>query len=157
VVAHSLGSVLAYEALCANPGWPVTDLVTVGSPLGLRKVIFDRLTPPPVDEVGAWPGSVARWTNIADPGDIIALPACLADRFGRRVRDESITNGMRMHDLLRYLTARKTGTAITNGLRPAGTIESHTHTDTDASRVAVEDVPLDTTAPPDRGLEADTR
>ncbi|MDT0385965.1 hypothetical protein [Streptomyces dubilierae] len=28
VVAHSLGSVVAYEALCENADWPVTDLVT---------------------------------------------------------------------------------------------------------------------------------
>ncbi|MER5379984.1 hypothetical protein ABT040_06830 [Streptomyces sp. NPDC002688] len=32
LVAHSLGSVVAYEALCENPEWPVTTLVTVGSP-----------------------------------------------------------------------------------------------------------------------------
>ena len=26
VVGHSLGSVVAYEALCAHPGWPVRAL-----------------------------------------------------------------------------------------------------------------------------------
>ena len=147
VVAHSLGSVLAYEALCANPGWPVTDLVTVGSPLGVRSVIFDRLTPPPVDGVGAWPGGVECWTNIADPGDIVALPAILADRFGQRVRDKRITNGVRMHDLLRYLTAPTTGTAIAEGLPHADTTAS-----TDAEGAAL-------AAPmrPDAGPEAHSR
>ena len=35
VVGHSLGSVVAYEALCAHPEWPVRTLVTLGSPLGM--------------------------------------------------------------------------------------------------------------------------
>jgi pimeloyl-ACP methyl ester carboxylesterase len=34
LVGHSLGSVVAYEAMCAHPGWPVRALVTLGSPLG---------------------------------------------------------------------------------------------------------------------------
>lgn len=116
VVAHSLGSVVAYEALCANPQWPVTDFVTVGSPLGLRSVIFDRLDPPPVDGAGVWPAGVQRWTNISDPRDVVALAGVLADRFGGRVVDVPIRNGARMHDLLRYLTAASTGAAIARGL-----------------------------------------
>ena len=116
VVAHSLGSVVAYEALCAAPEWPVTDFVTVGSPLGLRSVIFDRLDPAPVDGVGVWPGGVRRWTNIADPGDVVALAGVLAGRFGDQVVDVPITNGARMHDLLRYLTAPSTGAAIARAL-----------------------------------------
>ena len=45
IVAHSLGSVVAYEALCAHPEWPVRNLVTLGSPLGIRNLIFDQLVP----------------------------------------------------------------------------------------------------------------
>ncbi|KUO04144.1 hypothetical protein [Streptomyces caeruleatus] len=115
LVAHSLGSVIAYEALCAHPDWPVTDLVTVGSPLGLP-IVFDRLDPAPADGTGAWPGAVDRWTNIADPGDIVALVHTLAPRFGDRVSDRRIHNGTAMHDLLRYLTARTTGAAVAAGL-----------------------------------------
>jgi pimeloyl-ACP methyl ester carboxylesterase len=120
LVAHSLGSVVAYEALCENPDWPVTDLVTVGSPLGLP-VIFQRLSPLPVEGRGRWPGNVVRWTNVADPGDIVALVAHLAPRFlpgpAGDIEDRAITNGVRMHDLQRYLTAPKTATAIATGLR----------------------------------------
>jgi hypothetical protein len=116
LIAHSLGSVVAYEALCANPDWPVTDLITLGSPLGLRRVVFDRLDPAPTDGVGAWPGGVRRWTNIADPGDIVALVGTLAPRFGENVDDRPISNGIRMHDLLRYLTAHATGNAVARGL-----------------------------------------
>ena len=45
VVAHSLGSVVAYESLCAAGNTSVTTLVTLGSPLGLRNLVFDRLGP----------------------------------------------------------------------------------------------------------------
>jgi hypothetical protein len=93
----------------------VTDFVTVGSPLGLRSVIFDRLDPAPVDGSGVWPAGVRRWTNIADPGDVVALAGVLAERFDYRV-DVPITNGARMHDLLGYSTAPSTGAAIARGL-----------------------------------------
>ncbi|MFG2330331.1 antibiotic ABC transporter ATP-binding protein [Streptomyces sp. NPDC048604] len=117
VVAHSLGSVVAYETLCARPDLPVTDLVTIGSPLGLRRIVFDRLAPAPADGRAAWPGPVVRWTNLADHGDIVALPAQLAPRFGDAVADDRIDNGARMHDLSRYLSAPKTGAAVARGLR----------------------------------------
>ncbi|MFE1416724.1 antibiotic ABC transporter ATP-binding protein [Streptomyces sp. NPDC058746] len=120
LVAHSLGSVVAYEALCENPDWPVTDLVTVGSPLGLP-VVFRRLSPLPVEGRGAWPGGVVRWTNVADPGDIVALVESLEPRFMSGpmggVDDRRITNGVRMHDFERYLTAPKTASAIAAGLQ----------------------------------------
>ncbi|MBT2675516.1 antibiotic ABC transporter ATP-binding protein [Streptomyces sp. ISL-14] len=116
LVGHSLGSVVAYEALCAHPDWPVSDLITVGSPLAMRRVVFDRLLPAPLDGRGTWPGGISRWSNIADPGDIVALPNRLAPRFGERVEDHRITNGVRMHDLLRYLTAPTTGRAIARAL-----------------------------------------
>jgi hypothetical protein len=79
-------------------------------------VVFDRLDPAPTDGVGAWPGGVRRWTNIADPGDIVALVGTLAPRFGENVDDRPISNGIRMHDLLRYLTAHATGNAVARGL-----------------------------------------
>ncbi len=59
VVGHSLGSVVAYEALHAldasdtiegpedEPGHRVRALVTLGSPLGIPNLIFDRLQPAP--------------------------------------------------------------------------------------------------------------
>ncbi|MGW0189632.1 antibiotic ABC transporter ATP-binding protein [Streptomyces sp. NPDC003362] len=116
IVAHSLGSVVAYETLCAHPEWQPLDLVTVGSPLGMRGVVFDRLAPAPVDGQGAWPPAVRNWTNITDRGDIVALPDTLAPRFGERISDEPIVNGTRMHDFARYLSARKTGAALARGL-----------------------------------------
>ncbi len=75
IVAHSLGSVVAYETLFAAQAYPVTTLITLGSPLGLPNLIFHRLAPAPATEFGAWPGRVQHWTNIADMGDVVAKSA----------------------------------------------------------------------------------
>src|SRR5262245_59422217 len=46
IVAHSLGSVVAYEA-CMRMTRPLPLLVTIGSPLGLSTVVYPRLRPQP--------------------------------------------------------------------------------------------------------------
>ncbi|MEU1721367.1 hypothetical protein ACNF49_36195 [Actinomadura sp. ATCC 39365] len=81
VIAHSLGSVVAYEALWANPDLPVDLLLTLGSPLGMRNVVFERLLPAPVNGLGERPKNVARWVNIADKDDIAAIPPALRASF----------------------------------------------------------------------------
>jgi hypothetical protein len=116
VVAHSLGSVVAYESLCSARNTSVTTLVTLGSPLGLRNLVFDRLVPTPVDGRGAWPGAVQRWTNVADRGDVVANPKQLAPHFERGLVDVPVYNGSKAHDMLPYLTARETGEAVWRGL-----------------------------------------
>jgi hypothetical protein len=116
VVGHSLGSVVAYETLCAHPDPPVRALVTLGSPLGIRHLVFDRLQPAPADGVGAWPGGVGSWTNIADTGDVVALVKQLQPRFGQRLEDLRVHNGATAHDIGPYLTAEETGRAIAAAL-----------------------------------------
>lgn len=117
VVAHSLGSIVAYEALCAMPGHPVRALVTLGSPLGIRYLVFDRLDPVPVGGRGVWPGSDRLvWTNVADRGDVVALEKDLRRRFGNRVRNALVHNGAHAHDARSYLTDKLTGIAIAEGL-----------------------------------------
>ncbi|RVX39151.1 hypothetical protein EDD27_1498 [Nonomuraea polychroma] len=84
VIAHSLGTVLAYEAFHAHPDLGVDLLLTLGSPLALPHAVFDRLTPRPTGSsapLGARPTGVARWVNIADPGDPVAIPPRLARAF----------------------------------------------------------------------------
>jgi hypothetical protein len=116
IVAHSLGSVAAYETLCANPKWPVTTFVTLGSPLGIANLIFHKLRPVPENGKGLWPASLRRWTNIADKGDVVALRKELAPLFDDRVHDVLVYNGSHAHEATRYLTARETGVAIAEGL-----------------------------------------
>ncbi|MEU4623885.1 hypothetical protein AB0G04_28415 [Actinoplanes sp. NPDC023801] len=81
VVAHSLGSVVTYEALHRRPDLEVPLLVTLGSPLALPEIVFDALDPEPRDGRGIRPPGVGRWVNIADPGDVIAVPTELGGRF----------------------------------------------------------------------------
>lgn len=120
LVGHSLGSVVAYEALCANPAWPVHALITVGSPLGIPKLIFDRLRPPPSDGKGTWPPGLAMWHNLCDRNDVVAVIKRLGPLFDtgtHRIGDELIDNGWKVHDLGRHLTAVETGRAVLTGLR----------------------------------------
>lgn len=116
VLAHSLGSVVAYESLSAEPGTPISMLITLGSPLGMPKLIFDRLEPAPTGGRGHWPGRTRQWTNIADRGDIVANPQALAPLFGAGVVDVAVHNGAKAHDMRPYLTAVETGLAVLTGL-----------------------------------------
>lgn len=106
VVAHSLGTIVAYDVLSeasfASPKVPM--LVTVGSPLGLGNV-QPRLR----DEAGLpnpVPSAVQAWSNFADRFDPVALDASLDDAFTPEdlVKDEAVNNGAgNNHDLAGYL------------------------------------------------------
>lgn len=118
LIGHSLGSIVAYEALCAHPEWPVRSLITLGSPLGIPNLIFDRLSPPPIRGKGLVPPKIETWTNVADSGDPVALVKDLSSCFGERVQDRLVSNGATAHDVTPYLTARETGEALSHALGP---------------------------------------
>ncbi|MFI6853036.1 hypothetical protein [Streptomyces sp. NPDC050416] len=118
VVAHSLGSVVAYEALCATAGHEVRSFVTLGSPLGIRNLIFDRIEPVPVSGIGSWPGPPSTtWTNVADERDVVALVKDLRPCFGPGIACYLVPNGSHAHDATHYLTKQITGAALAAGLR----------------------------------------
>jgi hypothetical protein len=120
LVAHSLGSVVAYEALhtySGNSRWAnVATFITLGSPLGIPNLIFDALRPQPSDGKAQWPPGIKRWMNVSDDGDIVALTKKLGPLFGAQVVDIRIDNGATAHDVSPYLTARETGEAVLRGL-----------------------------------------
>lgn len=121
VVAHSLGSVVAYEALCAMPGHGVRALITIGSPLGIRNLVFDRLQPAPTGAgkatQGVWPGGEGLvWTNLADARDVVALVKDLRPAFGQKLRSAVVHNSTHAHDATAYLTDSLCGHAIALGL-----------------------------------------
>jgi hypothetical protein len=73
IVAHSLGSIIAYRLLReAEWGAEVPLFVTLGSPLGIH-VIKEHLSPPAL----AVPASVRKWLNATDERDCVALRARL--------------------------------------------------------------------------------
>ena len=77
LIGHSLGSVIAYEAAHLMKQ-PLPLLVTLGSPLGLQTIIYQRLRPQPP----GFPSIVRRWVNVADRDDFIAAEPDLKDLFG---------------------------------------------------------------------------
>ncbi|MGW6261774.1 hypothetical protein [Streptomyces sp. NPDC055085] len=116
VVAHSLGSIIAYEALCARPDHQARALVTIGSPLGIENLILHRLQPAPLtfggQAQGVWPGNdQLGWTNLADQGDVVALVKDLRAAFGDRVACAVVHNGAHAHDASAYLTDKLCGQA----------------------------------------------
>lgn len=93
IVAHSQGSIIAYEVLSSlKPSQLELDaLITIGSPLGIREV-QDFLEP---DDLSI-PPVVARWHNFADPLDPVAMDKGLANDFRSAnvvVEDHVILNG----------------------------------------------------------------
>lgn len=98
VLAHSMGSIIAYDVLRElgrqNPYFRVSQLVTIGSPLGLPHVkwrIYQE------NDLVRTPTIVDNWTNYADRRDPVAMDAFLASDYGRndrgvRVRDDLVIN-----------------------------------------------------------------
>jgi hypothetical protein len=74
VVAHSLGSVVAYDILRKTHGSNVPLFVTLGSPLGID-AIRARFSP-----LGH-PTGVGSWFNARDDRDVVALYPLRAPRF----------------------------------------------------------------------------
>ncbi|MGH8908213.1 MAG: hypothetical protein ACRD0K_17315 [Egibacteraceae bacterium] len=77
LLGHSLGSVVAYEA-AHHLDRPLPLLVTLGSPLGLRTIVYERLRPQPP----RFPPAVCRWVNLAGRDDVIAAAPDLTALFG---------------------------------------------------------------------------
>ncbi|WP_406221598.1 hypothetical protein [Streptomyces canus] len=112
VIGHSLGSVVAYEALHDVDASVAQLLLTVGSPLGIPHLVLDRLEPPSTAGQGVWPDAARRWVNVAGLEDTVALVKDLAPVFGRRVENHVIRNGLRAHDVTRYLASAEVGRAV---------------------------------------------
>jgi len=118
IIAHSLGSVVAYEALWEYPDLLVDTLLTLGSPLGMPDIVFNRLRPAPEDSWGARPPNVVRWVNIADHGDLIALPRHLSKRFhGLQIDAETSMAPFDFHRIAAYLRSTFTGDLLCSHLR----------------------------------------
>lgn len=104
LIAHSMGSIIAYDALRdlgqRDPDFRVAHFVTIGSPLGLATVKNHVWRQRTYDDTNArlrTPTIVERWTNYADRRDPVAADPHLADDYGAnsrgiQVRDDMIYN-----------------------------------------------------------------
>ncbi|MFB7895874.1 hypothetical protein ACWD33_05360 [Streptomyces xiamenensis] len=111
VLAHSLGSVAAYEVLWNLKNVRIDTLVTMGSPLGLKS-IRRRLARTADAEPGR-PPSVRRWVNVAAEQDVVALRKRINALYGGEVEDFVVTTPLRrMHDCTLYLANPRTARAV---------------------------------------------
>ncbi len=121
LIGHSLGSVVAFEA-AQRLDHPLPLLITMGCPLGLRTVVYERVRPQPP----RFPPAVLRWVNIADRNDIVAAEPDLTPLFGSTVPPGAVLeggytveNGAKPHQADFYLTKTQVG-------RPIGVLFSST-------------------------------
>lgn len=117
IIGHSLGTVVAYEYLHAHQEIELELLMTLGSPLALRSVIYDRL------DVKAYPQNVRRWVNIADRDDLVAADPDLLRGFGegasgRLESTVTVDNGAKPHEASFYLTKAQAGAPLLDLLQP---------------------------------------
>jgi hypothetical protein len=94
VVAHSLGTIVAYNALLHHPDsgkWTVPLLVTVGSPLGIS-AINTRIRSLGAEPEQRIPPNVQRWFNAMDARDIVALYPLDKQHFELDPANPPITN-----------------------------------------------------------------
>jgi hypothetical protein len=130
LIAHSMGSVIAYDSLWELSADGRDDvrldmLLTMGSPLGQR-YMQQRLKG--AGETGArrYPHNIRRWKNLSAIGDMTALDTDLADDFGEmlelglveRFEDETLLTYFRLEGHLNvhaeygYLVHEKTARTV---------------------------------------------
>ncbi|MGH8234646.1 MAG: hypothetical protein ACREPU_10710 [Rhodanobacteraceae bacterium] len=114
VIGHSLGSVIAYEAT-QRMHHPLPVLITLGSPLGLQTIVYERLRPQPP----GYPSAVRRWVNVAARDDFIAAEPDLNELFGTSMPagavfegGYTVDNGVEPHRADFYLGKSEVGTEI---------------------------------------------
>ncbi|MEV6425712.1 hypothetical protein [Streptomyces sp. NPDC051662] len=116
VFAHSLGTVVAYEAL-HRVNHPLPLLVTFGSPLGMRTIVRERLRPNPLRV----PPRLERWVNVVDRDDFIVAKLHLERLFpcdggvfesSRKVRNPNLNP----HAAVHYLGHPETALPLTEVL-----------------------------------------
>jgi pimeloyl-ACP methyl ester carboxylesterase len=93
LIAHSMGSIIAYDVLRTLEQQPpaIDHFVTIGSPLGLP-IVAQHIRGEFMKT--AVPEQVKQWTNLADPSDKVALDCSLADDY------RAASGAVRVQDVL---------------------------------------------------------
>lgn len=95
LIAHSMGSIIAYDVLRQHPCIAIAHLVTIGSPLGLAEIKAHATR-----EFGTpvVPAGVAQWTNLSDPRDpVAAFDVRLRSDYGPNASGVQITDASVMN------------------------------------------------------------
>ena len=110
LIAHSMGSIIAYDVLRAlgrsDPEFTVEQFVTIGSPLGLEPVKARAHIEGIASEV---PRVVSeKWVNYADPADVVAVETNLRGDFGPNGRGVQVEDHLVSTDYVALDRERKT-------------------------------------------------
>ncbi|MEM9464576.1 MAG: hypothetical protein AAGA90_04355 [Actinomycetota bacterium] len=117
IVAHSMGSIVALEAIHAT-GLELDALITLGSPLGVEGYVRRRLSVP-----DRMPTTVRRWVNISHPNEPVALVNELAPLFPDTdgepaIIDLVLDTGSPWHAIDAYLHHDMVRRTIWNAIEP---------------------------------------
>ncbi|MFG6504045.1 hypothetical protein [Microbacterium sp. P05] len=120
VIAHSLGAVITWETLMANPDLPTIDLMlTLGAPLAMPQVVFEKLTPSPLPGTKLpRPPQVKRWVSLADPGDLVAIVRPLSQFFDVDLELEPRIGAFKFHNVDGYLSDPSVAALVDSVLAP---------------------------------------
>jgi pimeloyl-ACP methyl ester carboxylesterase len=111
VVGHSLGTIVAYDALTRlRPDYDVRLFCTAGSPLGypvVQKDLLSKVDGQRPRVPGCVPARADGWVNAFDVNDVVALIHPLRPDFTAatpgQVRDERTFNGDQPHSISDYM------------------------------------------------------
>lgn len=101
VIAHGYGSVAMYDALMvlknADNPLKVSNLITIGSPLGMPFIKYRLLKDWGGKELETPTSIRDKWVNFSDRSDSVALDSCIRDDFdenshGLHIKDTIVTN-----------------------------------------------------------------
>jgi hypothetical protein len=136
LIGHSLGSVIAYDALWdlsrrKSSDVQIDHFVTLGSPLGL-KFVKHRMLCTHYPEINPYPSNIKRWTNLSAVGEMTALDRTFADDYRPMLEHglvESITDhieimnyfrgpeGLNVHRCYGYAVNEITGAVIAGWIK----------------------------------------
>ena len=135
LLAHSMGSVIAYDSLWEMTHNEKDDLevdlfLTMGSPLG-QNYLRKRIMGHDIDGPARYPNNIRRWTNLSAIGDMTALDRELKSDFGEMIElglvdsidDRSLLNFFRLggnlnvHAEYGYLVNASTGKIVVDWWR----------------------------------------
>lgn len=121
IVAHSLGTVVAFEALHEYTA-PVPLWITLGSPLAMRAVVWPRIIPRPPGT----PEMVTQWRNYWDRDDVIVPRPVLESDFAPNARGvipkskRVDSDGIWVHTATKYLAKGEVAGRVIEALQRGG-------------------------------------
>jgi len=111
LVAHSLGSLVAYDYLTSRRDTgAVQQVVSIGSPLGSAELRHLLIGGDSTESFGL-PASVRAWINVRSAADMFAMPLS----FGRDLVAATPPDEPDAHEMIGYLRSSMTASAILGG------------------------------------------